>query len=151
MQLNQAQCGQGTRTDCNLDRQTIVAVGRLTQLLEVVASWRALLGDWTRPRRCVRSCSPPSQGWADWRSWWPGLVEICPALRKVEQTDATIGARGSDSAGFFGPEEPPLVVHQASERGAPASQQPSWQFLHCFLYKTAVQFSVELNRLGKWC
>ena len=36
-QLNQAQCGQGTRTDCYLNRQTIGAVGRLTQLLEVVA------------------------------------------------------------------------------------------------------------------
>ena len=43
-QLNQAQCGQGTRTDCYLNRQTIGAVGRITQLLEVVASWRALLG-----------------------------------------------------------------------------------------------------------
>ena len=57
--------------------------------------------------------------------------------------------RGSDLAGLLGPEEPTLVVHQAAERGAPASQQPSWLFLHCFLYKTAVQFSVELNRLGE--
>ena len=36
-QLNHAQCGQGTRTDCYLNRQTIRAVGLLTQLLEVVA------------------------------------------------------------------------------------------------------------------
>ena len=35
-QLNQAQCGQGTRKDCYLNRQTIGAVGRITQLLEVV-------------------------------------------------------------------------------------------------------------------
>ena len=27
--LNQAQCGQGARTDCYLNRQTIGAVGRL--------------------------------------------------------------------------------------------------------------------------
>ena len=36
-QLNQAQCGQGTWTDCYFNRLTIQAVARLTQLLEVVA------------------------------------------------------------------------------------------------------------------
>ena len=36
-QLNQAQCGQETRTDSYLNCQTIGAVGRITQLLEVVA------------------------------------------------------------------------------------------------------------------
>ena len=36
-QLNQAECGQGTWTDCYLNRQTIGAVGRITRLLEVVA------------------------------------------------------------------------------------------------------------------
>ena len=36
-QPNQAQCGQGTQTDCYLNCQTKGAVGRITQLLEVVA------------------------------------------------------------------------------------------------------------------
>ena len=35
-QLNQAHFGKGTQTDCYLNRQTIGAVGRITQLLEVV-------------------------------------------------------------------------------------------------------------------
>ena len=43
-QLNEAQFGKGTLTDCYLNRKPIEAVGRITQLLEVVASWRALLG-----------------------------------------------------------------------------------------------------------
>ena len=91
---------------------------------------------------------PPMQGWAGWRSWWPGLVGICPALKnRWSRLMQQLGP----GQWFFGPEEPPLAVHQASERGAPASQQPSWQFFYCFLYKTAVQFSVEMNRLGEWC
>ena len=36
-QLNQAHCSQRKQTDCYLNRQTIGAVGRLTQLLDVVA------------------------------------------------------------------------------------------------------------------
>ena len=36
-----------------------------------------------------------------------------------------ISGMGIASAGVLGHEEPLLVVHQADERGAPASQQPS--------------------------
>ena len=35
-QLNQVQCGQGTRTDCYLNCQTIGAVGSITKLMEEV-------------------------------------------------------------------------------------------------------------------
>ena len=36
-----------------------------------------------------------------------------------------VWGRGNASAGILGHEEPLLVVHQAAERGAPVSQQPS--------------------------
>ena len=49
-QLNQAQCGQGTRTDCYLNRKTIGAVGRITQLLEVVAKSTGQLEGFTGGR-----------------------------------------------------------------------------------------------------
>ena len=47
--------------------------------------------------------------------------EFLPCARKkLERAVCELcRGRGKDSAGFFGPEEPPLVVHQASERGAP--------------------------------
>ena len=45
----------------------------------------------------------------------------------MEQAEATFGAGalGSASAGILGHEKPLLVVHQAAERGASVSQQPS--------------------------
>ena len=62
--LNQVQCGQETQTYGYLNCQTIGAVGRITQLLEVVAESTGQLEGGARPRRCVGGCSPPSQGWA---------------------------------------------------------------------------------------
>ena len=49
-QLNQARCGRGTRTDCYLNHQTIGAVGRITQLLEMVAKSTGQLEGFTGGR-----------------------------------------------------------------------------------------------------
>ena len=50
--------------------------------------------------------------------------------KQVEQADSTFGAEAvSDSSGFLGPEEPPLVVHQATERLQPPSSLPDHSFI----------------------
>ena len=43
-----------------------------------------------------------------------------------------------------------LMLFTTHQKGVLPSQQPSWQFIYCFLNKTAVQISEEFNRLGEW-
>ena len=114
-----------------------------------LASWMALLGGRVlqelQPSLAIVGRLETLVSW--WRPVYPwGTGRACWGH---------ICGRASASASVLGHEEPLLVNHQSAERGAPASRQPSWLFLYCFLYKTAtaitVQFSVELNRLGEWC
>ena len=56
--------------------------------------------------------------------WWL-VARVSGDLSSLEKQVEHRWSTGIDSSGFFGPEEPPLVVHQTSEGGAPASQQPS--------------------------
>ena len=65
-QLKQAQCGQGKQTDCYLNHQTIGAVGRITQLLEVVAKWTGQLegftGEQSQAQEVLGAAALPSKG-----------------------------------------------------------------------------------------